>query len=56
MKVSLESNSRLAIQEITVFYGTRMLIVFTRAHHWTLYWARQNQSTASHHISARSIL
>jgi hypothetical protein len=39
------------------FYGTRsFIIVFTRARHWFLFWARRIQSTASHPISLRSTL
>jgi len=39
------------------FYGTRRyLIVFTRAHHWSLSWVRWTQFTSSHHIFLRSIL
>jgi len=38
---SWETNSRLAGHEIPRFHGTRRFItVFTRAHHWSLSWAR----------------
>jgi len=52
-----ESNSHSACQEIPHFYGNRRLItVFTRAQHWSLFWARQIQSTPFHPISIKSIL
>jgi hypothetical protein len=39
------------------FYGTRRFIAtFTRALHWSLYWARSIQSIPSHPISPRSSL
>jgi hypothetical protein len=39
------------------FYGTRRIIImFTRAFHWSLSWARSIQSIPSHPISLRSIL
>jgi hypothetical protein len=34
----------------------RFIIVFTRARHWSLFWARWIQSTPSHPISSRSFL
>jgi hypothetical protein len=41
----------------SAFYWTRRFInVFTRAVHWSLFWARSIQSTPSHPISLRSIL
>jgi len=53
---SWEANSRLASQELPAFHGTwRFITVFTRAYHWSLFWARIMQSTPSHPISLRSI-
>jgi hypothetical protein len=38
-------------------YGTRRFItVFTRAHHWSLSWARWIHCTSSHPISLRFVL
>jgi hypothetical protein len=34
----------------------RFITMFTRAHHWSLFWARWTQSTPLHPISVRSIL
>jgi hypothetical protein len=58
--------SRVLVEKLTVtqlvkifptFYGTRrFIIVFTRARHWSLSWARWIQSAPSHHISLRFIL
>jgi hypothetical protein len=45
------------LENFPAFYGTRMFItVFTRALHWSLFWARSIQSIPSHPISLRSIL
>jgi hypothetical protein len=45
------------LMNFPAFYGTRRFItVFTRAHHWSLSWARLMQSITSHPISLRSIL
>jgi len=44
-------------KKFPAFYVTRRFItVFTRAHHWSLLWARWIQSTLSHTISLKSIL
>jgi hypothetical protein len=54
---SWEAANCAATQELPEFYGTRRFIaVFTRAVHWSLFWARSNQSIPSHPISLRSIL
>jgi hypothetical protein len=45
------------LKKFPAFYGTRrFIIVFTRALHWSLSWARSVQSIPSHPISLRSIL
>jgi hypothetical protein len=45
------------VKKFSAFYGTRVFItVFTRAHHWPLFWARWIQSTPFHPISLPSIL
>jgi hypothetical protein len=39
------------------FYGSwRFITVFTRALHWSLFWARWMQSIPPHHFSLRSVL
>jgi len=44
-------------KKFLAFYSTRRLTaVFTRAHHWSVSWARWIQSTTSHSISLRSIV
>jgi hypothetical protein len=49
-----ESNNHTARQEIHAIYGTRRFItVFTRAHHWSVSWARFIQYTT---VSLRSVL
>jgi hypothetical protein len=43
---------RVLVKTFSVFYGTRIfIIVFTRARHWSLSWARRIQSTTSQPIS-----
>jgi hypothetical protein len=45
------------LKNFPAFYGTRrFIIVFTRALHWSLFWARSIQPTPSHPVSLRSIL
>jgi hypothetical protein len=45
------------LKNFTTFYGTRKFItVFTRALHWSLYWARSIQSIPPHSIPLRAIL
>jgi hypothetical protein len=45
------------LKNFPAFYGTqRFITVFTRALHWSLFWARSIQSIPSHSISLRSIL
>jgi hypothetical protein len=45
------------LKNFSAFYVTRRFItVFTRALHWSLSWARSNQSITSHPISLRPIL
>jgi hypothetical protein len=45
------------LKNFPAFYGTRRFItVFTRALHWSLFWARSIQSIPYHPISLRSIL
>jgi hypothetical protein len=45
------------LRNFSAFYGTRRFIaVFTRALHWSLFWARSIQSIPSHPISLRYIL
>jgi hypothetical protein len=45
------------LKNFPAYYGTRRFItVFTRALHWSLFWARSIQSILSHSISLRSIL
>jgi hypothetical protein len=45
------------LKKLPALYGTRKFItVFTRALHWSLFWARSIQSIPSHPISRRSIL
>jgi hypothetical protein len=45
------------LKNFPAFYGPRrFIIVFTRALHWSLPWARSIQSIPSHPISIRSIL
>jgi hypothetical protein len=45
------------LKNFPAFYGTRRFIaVFTRALHWSLYWARSIQSIPSQPIYLRSIL
>jgi hypothetical protein len=42
--------------KILAFYATRLFItVFTRAHHWSLRWARWIQTVPSHPVSLRSV-
>jgi hypothetical protein len=49
---SWEANSYTASQEIShILWNRKFIIVFTRGHHWSLSWARFNQSTTSHPIS-----
>jgi hypothetical protein len=58
--------SRVLLEKLTVtqlfkkfitFYGTHsFIIVFTRASHWSLSWARWIQYTTSHPISVRTVL
>jgi hypothetical protein len=44
-------------KNLPAFYGTRRFItVFTRALHWSLFWARSIQSIPPHPISLRSTL
>jgi hypothetical protein len=44
-------------EKYPIFYGTqRFIIVFTRAHHWSLTWAHWIQFTHLQHIALRSIL
>jgi hypothetical protein len=54
----LNPRRRVHIEKLTpAFYGTRTFNpVFTRARHWSLYWASRIQSTSSHPISLRSML
>jgi hypothetical protein len=51
-----KADSHSACQQISCFlYGTRRFItVFTKARHWTLYWASRFQFAPSIHISLRS--
>jgi hypothetical protein len=43
------------VKKFPTFYGMkRFITVFTRAHHWSLFWARWIQSTPSHPVSLRS--
>jgi hypothetical protein len=45
------------VKKYPTFYGTQSFItVFTRACHWSLFWARYVQSTPLHPISLRSSL
>jgi len=45
------------VKKIPTFYGTQGFItVFPRACHWSISWARCNQSAPSYHISVISIL
>jgi hypothetical protein len=45
------------VKKLPTFYGNRRFItVFTRARHWSLFWARLIHSTPSHPISLRFIL
>jgi hypothetical protein len=45
------------LKNFPAFYRTRKFItVFTRARHWSLFWARSIQFIQSHPISLRSIL
>jgi hypothetical protein len=45
------------LKNFPAFYGTRRFITaFTRALHWSLFWAKSIQSPPSHSISVRSIL
>jgi hypothetical protein len=54
---SLQSLSWSRKTPPSAFYGTRRFItVFTRARHWSLFWARCIQFKPSQHISLRSIL
>jgi hypothetical protein len=44
------------LKNFPAFYGTqRFITVFTRALHWSLFWARSIQSIPSHPVSLRSI-
>jgi len=53
---SWEANSHI-IKKFPTFYGTqRFIIVFTRARHWSSFWARWIQSIHSHPTSPRSVL
>jgi hypothetical protein len=46
-----------SLKKFPAFYETQKFItVFTRALHWSLFWARSIQSTPSHRICLRSIL
>jgi len=48
----LEVTSRLSCQGIRASYGIRwFIIVFTKAHHWSLSWFRCIQSPPSHLVS-----
>jgi hypothetical protein len=54
---SWEAANCAATKKFPAFYRTRsFIIVFTRAIHWSLSWARAIQSIASHHIYLRFIL
>jgi hypothetical protein len=47
----------LLVKRFPTFYGTwRFITIFTRAHHWSISWARWIQSTPSHQISLASLL
>ena len=44
-------------KKLPAFYGTlRFITVFTKAHHFSVFWATQSRSTRSYHISLRPIL
>jgi hypothetical protein len=46
----------LLVKEFPTFYGTGSFItVFTRASHWSLFWARRAQSTTFHTIYPRYV-
>jgi hypothetical protein len=54
---SWKTDSRSASQEIPRFYVTgSLVIVFTRAHHRFMSWAKWIQSTPSNQIALRFIL
>jgi hypothetical protein len=39
------------VKKSPAFYGTRRFItIFTRSHHWSLFWARWIQTTTLHYI------
>jgi hypothetical protein len=45
------------VRNFPAFYGTqRFITVFTRAHHWSLFWSRWIQFTPYHLVLLRSIL
>jgi len=47
----LRSDGHSTDQEMLTIYGTlRFIMVFTRAYHWPLSWARWIQSIPSHTI------
>jgi len=50
LSTPLEDNNH-SVKKVRAFYGaSRFITVFTWAHHWSLSWARCNQSTPSHII------
>jgi hypothetical protein len=54
---SWEAAHCTATQELPcILWTRRFIIVFTRALHWSLSWARSIQSISSHPVSLRSIL
>jgi hypothetical protein len=54
---SWEANSRSASQEVSrLLWNTKFITVSTKAHYWSLFWARWIRSALSHSISLRSIL
>jgi hypothetical protein len=56
--LSWKVNSHKVLNKFPAFFhGTRRIItVFTRVHHWLLFWARLIHSTPSYPIFLRSIL
>jgi len=48
-------HEKLIVWRSNLFYNFELTIVFTRACHWTLYWARWVESNTSHPISVWSI-
>jgi len=53
---SWEANNHSPCQEILPppYESRKVITVFSRAHHWFLYWARYIQSTPSHPIPLKS--